>query len=137
MMCAYFYGCNMLTTLLLLFGYTTTTQEVDHIEGMCRGISEAPVPCVMQEHPFGVKYITDYNTVYKLRPVFWGGHYTIRTQTGEYASDVCIMRDKDIYCKRTLIFIQNENNPSNGSNTSFLNPSTFRGIGESRQWRFA
>lgn len=136
MMCACYYGCNMFATLLLLFGYTTTSDAV-YIEGMCRGISDAPVPCIMLEQPFGIKYITDYKTVYQLRPVFWGGHYSIRTQDGQFTSDVCTIRNKDIYCKRTLIFIQNENNHRTDSPTLVFNSNTGRAVGQGNQWRFA
>ena len=104
---SYFYGCNVLTILLLLFGYTTT-QDVAHIYGICKGISEAPVPCVMKEQPFGVKYVTDGESVYQLRPVFWGGFYSVSKDGSPLMGDQCKTRNNDIYCHNTVIFITND-----------------------------
>ena len=102
----------MLEAFLFILGLTDP-QPTGHAVGQCRGIGESPVACVVTEYPHGIKYVRTPSDVYRLRPVFWGGHTEIRHTSGTARHDICRMENKDIYCLSSLVFIADEEVPPN------------------------
>ena len=97
------YGMLEFLALLLGYGYIPNSPL---IEGVCRRATDSvDVPCVMQKQPFGMRYVTDYQAIYTVRPVFFGGHSEIRYNNRPLSHDLCIMRGDDIYCDNTITFI--------------------------------
>ena len=101
----YTHTYGMLEFLALIFGYGYVP-NVPVIEGVCRRATDSiDVPCLMQKQPFGTRYVTDYQAIYTIRPVFPGGHSEIRYNHRPFSHDVCTIRGDDIYCDDTITFI--------------------------------
>lgn len=126
----------MLEFLALLLGYPTNRDAV-YITGRCRGVYTKSVPCVVKEQPFGVKYISDYRNIWRIRPVFWGGHSEILHSDGKGMHDICRMRGKDIYCLNSLVFISDEKSSDCPCSPLPLAASPSWDPGSLRRWSFA
>lgn len=100
--------------IMLLLGLTTQPNSTVY-NGICRGIEERIVPCQMQKQPFGIQYVTDGKSVYQFRPVFLGGFYSVKKDGKPLGGDQCRAIANDIYCRNTIIFIENYENNSDSS----------------------
>ena len=90
--------------ILLLLGLTTQPNSAVY-DGLCLSEQKSPVYCEMQHQPYGIKYVTNGESVYQLRPVFWGGIYSVSKDGSPLTGDHCKIRNNDIYCLNTIIFI--------------------------------
>jgi len=99
----------MLEFISLLLGYPQYNPDYAvYTTGVCRESNQRSVPCVMKEQPFGVRYISDYHSTWRIRTVFFGGHSEILHIGGDGFHDVCKIRDKDIYCLNSIVFLADE-----------------------------
>lgn len=98
---------HMLEALLLSMGWTYV-QNLNSIAGSCHGLSERSVPCLMQEQPYGIRYVTDGESVYQFRPVWIDGTYSVYKDGEYYRSDKCSPKDANHVCLKTFTFISNK-----------------------------
>jgi len=97
----------MIEALLLALGLSYQP-GVNNIPGTCHVLHSEPVPCLMQEQPFGIRYVTDGQSVYTFRPIFFGGYYDVSKNHEPWRGDTCTVRDSDIICHKTLVFISDK-----------------------------
>ena len=94
---------HLMLELMLLLGLAVDP-EAETITGTCRGLQEKPVPCLLQEHPYGIKYVTDGEVVYQFRPVWWGV-YDMSINGKPYKAASCSPKENDLICTNTFTFI--------------------------------
>ena len=104
MICASSFVAPMIEALFLMIGWTTVP-DLNNIKGTCHGLEEKPVVCYMQEQPYGIRYVTDGNSVYQYRPVWWGGIYSVTRDGQPLGSDTCTTTERRHICLKTFIFI--------------------------------
>ena len=82
--------------------------NLNSINGTCHGLQEEPVPCLMQEQPYGIRYVTDGESVYQYRPVWYDGTYAVSKGQEYLGSDKCSSKGEDHICLKTFTFISNK-----------------------------
>lgn len=97
----------MVETIALILGMTTIP-GLNNIGGTCHGLESVPIPCLMQEQPYGIRYVTDGKSVYQFRPVWFGGRYSVTRDGKPLPPDICRPMDTDHICIKTFTFISDK-----------------------------
>jgi len=92
---------------MLLMGWSYQP-NLNNIGGTCHGLADKPVPCLMQQQPYGIRYVTDGQSVYQYRPVWFGGVYNVSKDGVPLHSDQCNPKGSDHICLRTITFISDK-----------------------------
>jgi len=94
-------------TILVLLGLAVA-QPLNTVTGTCHHPHREPTRCIMQEHRFGQRYVTDGQAVYGLRPIWFGGIYSVNKDHMHLRTDTCSVKDRDLVCLKTVVFISDK-----------------------------